>query len=214
MKKPRLQPAHIFVICLLVGVLVVSALLLVRLLRSFQPTGTGPQADASQSDGGDGSTAPSRPGTSQVEDFPPSHTYGALTLYYDEAQLTETTAEDGRVTLLPASGEEVPRLDFQQLDVTLESFDDEELQRFAVGLLQAYYIDAPETASVEVAADEVFLNAFSLTAPAQGEVPAMTARVRFLQDGSSLWYMALLQPSEGASNAALQLSYETAWVNR
>lgn len=139
------------------------------------------------------------------------HLYGTLRLSYDKnALVSETESPKTRVTLLAKEGEALPRLDAQVLDGT--GLGDSEQIRLAVGLLQAYYTDPPETEAVTVGPDPDMESGYVLEAPAVGETPAMTARVRFLPTGAKLWYLVLLCPKETAPGDALAAAYEGAAI--
>ena len=55
--------------------------------------------------------------------------------------------------------------------------------------------------------------AFILNVPATEEIPAITARVRFLDAQDGLWYLTLLYPSEGQAPGSLLRAYESAAAN-
>ena len=139
------------------------------------------------------------------------HLYGTLRLSYDKNALTsETEDPKTRVTLLEKDGETLPRLDAQVLNGT--DLGDAERIRLAVGLLQAYYTDPPETEAVRVGPDPDLELGYVLEVPAVGETPDMAARVRFLPTGAKLWYVVLLYPKESTPVEALVTAYEGAAI--
>ena len=143
----------------------------------------------------------------------PAQTFGGLTVYYEDSVLHRVDGEGNLATLLPNPEKQTVRLDMQPLDGVLKDLEQEEIQRLAVGLLQSYYVDAPETASITAVADESLQYAWSLEVPATGGAPALSARVRFLEADDGLWYLLLLWPSEEEAHDALITAYETATAN-
>ena len=139
------------------------------------------------------------------------HLYGTLRLAYDKkALVSETESPKTRVTLLTKEGEALPRLDAQVLDGS--GLEEAEQIRLAVGLLQAYYTDPPETEAVTAGPDPDLELGYVLEAPAVGETPAMAARVRFLPTGAKLWYVVLLYQKDTPPGDALTAAYEGAAI--
>lgn len=137
------------------------------------------------------------------------HLYGTLRMSYDgNALVSETEDPKTRITLLTKEGETLPRLDAQVLDGA--ALGESERVRLAVGLLQAYYTDPPSSKTLNAAPDADLEQGYVVEAPAVGETPAMTARVRFLPTGPKLWYLVLLYPSGTAPDEALVTAYEGA----
>lgn len=128
-----------------------------------------------------------------------------LALTYDPDQL-KLTENSGLYTLLPISGGKTPRMDMQQLPTSLDALTDEELDRLAIGILQAYYYVAPKTEDIVLRDTEKTENSYFtvLTAPAYENVPEMNARLRMIQVGSQLWYAVMLLPEDGNTSALEQ----------
>ena len=212
MEKRKVNVRVILLVAVLVVALAAALVVLLRLFGSFQSADT-----AVQTPNGQQTTAPEQPtqGDGGTESRPaagtlPSHAVGSLTLYYAEGALQEVPVAEGVTSLLPDWNETLPRLDAQRLDGSLEDLTDGELQQLAVGLVQAYYVDAPATGEISAAADDAVSDGLRLELPATDDAPALSARVRFLEAADGLWYVALLSPGGETVPDALTTAYETA----
>lgn len=128
-----------------------------------------------------------------------------LALTYDPGAL-KLSENGGLYTLLPASGGKLPRMDMQQLSSSLDELADEDLNRLAIGILQAYYYVAPKTEDVVLSETEKTENSYFtvLDAPAYEQAPAMRAKFRLIQAGSQLWYAIELLPEDADTTAVEQ----------
>ncbi len=198
MEKRKVNVRVILLIAVLVVALAAALVVLLRLFGSFQSADT-----AVQTPDGQQTTAPEQPtqGDGGTE---------SRTLYYAEGALQEVSVAEGVTSLLPDWNETLPRLDAQRLDGSLEDLTDGELQQLAVGLVQAYYVDAPATGEISAAADDAVSDGLRLELPATDDAPALSARVRFLEAADGLWYVALLSPGGETVPDALTTAYETA----
>lgn len=132
----------------------------------------------------------------------------SLALTYDPGAL-KLTENGGVYTLLSTGGGSTPRMDMQQMLSSLDRLSDEELDRLAAGVLQAYYYVAPKTEDIVLSAVERTENSYyaHLDAPAYENAPAMEADFRLIQAGGQLWYAMVLLP-EGADTAAFQQAFD------
>lgn len=132
----------------------------------------------------------------------------SLALTYDPTQL-KLTENGGVYTLLSTAGGSTPRMEMQQLLSSLDQLSDEELDRLAAGLLQAYYYVAPKTEDVALSDVARTENSYyaHLSAPAYENAPAMEAEVRLIQAGGQLWYAIALLPAD-ADTAAFQQAFD------
>ena len=214
-QRKKVDLRTILLVAIPVCVLIVALVFLVRLFGSFQSDPAETQDQSQQSVETSGQT--DRPASSDGEQTSgldlPAQTVGGLTVYYEDGVLHRVDGEGDLVTLLPDLDEPTVRLDMQPLNGSLGDLEQEEIQRLAVGLLQGYYVDAPETSSITAAADESLQYAWSLEAPATDDAPALSARVRFLETDDDLWYLLLLCPSGEEIPDALTTAYETATVS-
>ena len=209
-QRKKIDVRTALLVAIPVCVLIVALVFLVRLFGSFQsdPAETQDQPSAETSGQTDLPSA-SQPELPEGLDLP-AQTVGGLTLYYADGALQRVDGEGSLVTLLPDLDEPTVRLDMQPLNGSIQDLEQAEIQRLAVGLLQSYYVDAPETSAITAAADESLQYAWSLEAPATGDAPALSARVRFLEASDGLWYLLLLRPSAEKAPDALTTAYETA----
>lgn len=131
-----------------------------------------------------------------------------LALTYDQEAL-KLSEKGGVYTLQSVSGGATPRMDMQQLLSSLDQLSDEELDRLAAGVLQAYYYTAPKTEDIALSDVERTENSYYafLRAPAYENAPAMEARFRLVQAGGQLWYAMVLLP-EGADTEAFQQAFD------
>lgn len=136
-----------------------------------------------------------------------TYTYGSMRLEMPGDLLLEENRDKTRISVRLGT-ETLPRLDGQQLQAMAPSGEEE--VRLAAGLLQAYYADPPETDAITVTADADLDHAYTVETAAQGETPAMAARVRFLQRGNELWYLILLHDAGEEPAAPLQSVFESA----
>ncbi len=144
-------------------------------------------------------------------DLPEPHDFGTLRLYYDPGAL-QSEERDDQMTFRPLQyTDEFPRLDAQTL--TGQDLTAEERTRLAVGLLQAYYADPPATADVSVTEDTGLDQGYFLRCDAMGEIPAMAARVRFLEADAQLWYLILLYSDGDTPDETLNAVFESASVS-
>ncbi len=211
-RKEHLRTALLVAIpvCLLIAALV----FLLQAMGSFGDPDAGTAQGDPVEEGYRDPAHASDPQTGQTgADAGEAHAIGRLTLYYDENTLRRADGENGLVTLLADGAEELPRMDLQLLDGSLQELDAGEIRRLAVGLLQAYYVDAPASDRVTADEDPALEHAFILNVPAAEEIPAITARVRFLDAQDGLWYLTLLYPSEGQAPGSLLRAYESAAAN-
>lgn len=132
----------------------------------------------------------------------------SLALTYDSAQL-KLSENGGLYTLSSVEGGSTPRMDMQQMMSSLEQLSDEELDRLAAGVLQAYYYVAPKTEDILLSDVERTENSYyaHLGAPAYENAPAMEADFRLIQAGGQLWYAIVLLP-EGADVQAFQQAFD------
>ncbi len=146
-----------------------------------------------------------------------THRYGGLVWTYDSALLQEQSSTEGSTSaLLAKDGENLPRMDFQKIEMELRLLMQKEVDRIAVGLVQEYYVNPPASDSITVTSsmDTRFYEA-TLIVPAHEDAPAMQAHVRILQDGTKAWYAISLVPeqtdvavSEALSRAMQSLQLE------
>lgn len=134
---------------------------------------------------------------------------GKLLLTYDSDALR--LIEDGALTtLLEASSDaDTPRMDLQKLPGKLGMLRDSELERIAIGLMQAYYYHPQHTEDVALTVLQNDRNEFSavMHIPAIDDAPAAVCTVRLLAVGDELWAAVLLQP-EGAESTALTNAFQ------
>ena len=188
-RKEHLRTALLVAIpvCLLIAALV----FLLQAMGSFGDPDAGTAQGDPVEEGYRDPAHASDPQTGQTgADAGEAHAIGRLTLYYDENTLRRADGENGLVTLLADGAEELPRMD-----------------------LQPYYVDAPAADRVTADEDPALEHAFILNVPAAEEIPAITARVRFLDAQDGLWYLTLLYPSEGQAPGSLLRAYESAAAN-
>lgn len=132
----------------------------------------------------------------------------SLALTYD-SELLKLSENGGLYTLSSVEGGSTPRMDMQQMMSSLDRLSDEELDRLAAGVLQAYYYVAPKTEDIvlsDVARTENSYYAH-LSAPAYENAPAMEADFRLIQAGGQLWYAMVLLP-EGADTQAFRQAFD------
>ena len=213
MKKRKLEPRTILLVAIPLCLLAVALFFLIRAMNSIGSPADG-AADPSQQlseDGQQGHSSSTGDDVSSSQSAQ-AQTIGQLVLYYDDGVLERVDGDNGLVSLLPDDAEQVPRLDLQPLGGSMQDLSDAEIQRLAVGLLQAYYVDAPATDAIAVSADQTLQHAFFLEVPATEDAPALTAQVRFLEASDGLWYLLLLHASEETAPADLLAAYETVAV--
>ena len=131
---------------------------------------------------------------------------GALTGYYDAAAMAGNVDADTGVTSVVLQEESMARVDVQGISGSFDLLTEEEMQRVAVGILQAYYYVAPATADISCT-DAVMSETdytVQLSAPATSEAPAAVATVRLIKADGRLWYAAALCP-EGSECGELPL---------
>ena len=205
-----------FLLILALVLVAVSVILIVRQVKNISGSTPGdvPQdAQTSQTVQTPGDTTPATPDapadTQTPEGTPLKFANGALTLYYDDAQLHPTRS--GQLeSLLPLAEGQTARLDVQPLNATLKMLKDAELSRICVGVLQAYYYAAPATDDVAVTVLEDSDGVFdaSLHADAYGGAPDVDARVKLVEVDGALWCVSAIYPA-GEDCAALQAAFET-----
>lgn len=216
MRKRNINWRLLIPVVLLVCALIVAGFFLVRLMGSFS-SGDG-QTPAVQPEDGTSAVTPQPDGAGGTASQPaavpdyPAHAEGALTMYYDDAAVTRSQAESGVVSLVTEATASLPRLDLQCLDGDLTELSADELQQVAVGLVQAYYVDAPATDSLTVSVDQTLRSAFVIDAPETADAPALTAQVRFLQASDGLWYLVLLTRADAEAPPALLVAYQSVTV--
>lgn len=140
----------------------------------------------------------------------PRHTIGGVAVYYEDGALTDTISQDHGIALTLPGGETLPRMDLQGISGSWGSLSDSERETLAAAVVQSYYVDGPATGQVEVRTDSAVDRGYLVTIPETGDAPAVTARVRFIQNGQTLWIVSLLETTEAAGNALLQSVYESA----
>ena len=205
-----------FLLILALVLVAVSVILIVRQVKNISGSTPGdvPQdAQTSQTVQTPGDTTPATPETPADTQTPEGVSVkfadGALTLYYDDAQLHPTRS--GQLeSLLPLAEGQTARLDVQPLNATLKMLKDAELSRICVGALQAYYYAAPATDDVAVTVLEDSDGVFdaSLHADAYGGAPDVDARVKLLEVNGTLWCVSAIYPA-GEDCAALQAAFDT-----
>lgn len=158
-------------------------------------------------------TLPSTPITEQTADQPMreadvTHQNDGAKWTYDSALLQETSPTNGAyVAFLPKDGSTLPRMDLQRVPMEMRLLLPEELDRFAVALVQEYYVNPPKTEDIAVTGtfSETEYRA-ELRIPAHEDAPEMTAQVRVLQLGKNVWYAVTLIPTDADAATALALS--------
>ena len=134
---------------------------------------------------------------------------GKLLLTYDSDALT--LIEDTELTTLleKASGAQTPRMDLQKLPSKLGMLRDSELERIAIGLMQAYYYHPQHTEDVDLTVLRNDKQEFAavMQVPSIDDAPAAVCSVRLMAVGDELWAAVLLQP-EGTENAALTSAFQ------
>ena len=204
--KHRVNPRTVVLIAVIVCLVAAAVVLLIRFFPSF---GDAPQQEQVQ----ESPDAPLSPavGTEDTDASSVSaHQIGQLTVSFAEGALTRVDSDNGLVTLLPDTARDLPRLDFLNLEGSLQDLTEEEIQQLAVGLVQAYYVDAPAASELTVTVDETMLHAFFLEVPAVDDASALSAQVRFLETSDGLWCLLLLHTADEAAPSALLSAYETA----
>ena len=205
-----------FLLILALVLVAVSVILIVRQVKNISGSTPGdvPQdAQTSQTVQTPGDTTPATPETPADTQTPEGVSVkfadGALTLYYDDAQLHPTRS--GQLeSLLPLAEGQTARLDVQPLNATLKMLKDAELSRICVGVLQAYYYAAPATGDVTVTVLEDSDGVYdaALHADAYGGAPDVDARVKLVEVNGTLWCVSAIYPA-GEDCAALQEAFET-----
>ena len=146
----------------------------------------------------------------QTKPQAPRHTFGGVAVYYEDGALTDTISQTHGIALTLPGGEALPRIDLQGISGSWGSLSDSERETLAVGVVQSYYVDGPAAEQVEVRADSAVERGYLVTVPETEDAPAVTARVKFLQVGQTLWIVSLLETTEAAGNELLQSVYESA----
>ena len=208
-----------FLLILALVLVAVSVILIVQQVKNISgstPEGTPQDAQTSQTSqtaqvSGDTTPAASNEpaDTKTPEGTPVKFADGALTLYYDDAQLHPTRS--GQLeSLLPLAEGQTARLDVQPLSATLKMLKDAERSRICVGALQAYYYAAPATGDVALTVLEDSDGVFdaALHADAYGGAPEVDARVKLVEADGTLWCISAIYP-EGEDCAALQAAFDT-----
>ena len=209
MNKGKVNVRVVVLVVVLAAALVAAVIVLMRLLGSFQSPTTPAQDPGQQTTDAPQTGEPPAETDDAAPENLPAQSVGKLTLYYADDALQRVDSESGLTTLLTGT-EQLPRLDLQRVDGSLQELTDAELQRLSVGLVQSYYVDAPATDAISAAADGVLQDAWVVETPATDDAPALTARVRFLEGSDGLWYLLLLCPAEEQVPDALMTAYETA----
>ena len=131
---------------------------------------------------------------------------GALVGYFDEKTMALCTDADTGVTSVVLREQSGARVDLQAVSGSFERLSEEELQRAAIGILQAYYYVPPATADISCT-DAVKTGqeyTVQLSAPATADAPAVAATVRLMDAGGELWYAVCLCPA-GSDGGELPL---------
>ena len=127
---------------------------------------------------------------------------------YDSALLQENSLGSGTHTAFtPKDGGELPRMDLQRVPMELRLLLPEELDRFAVALVQEYYVNPPKTDDISLVGTygETEYSA-EMHVPAHEDAPEMTAQVRVLQLGKNVWFAVTLVPTDTDAELSLALS--------
>lgn len=229
LKRNTLNILIILAVVLLLAALFSAAVLVVDLLRTQEPAAPVQQPSAPE----EPSSPDAQPGAPTAQQ-PPADTDGprpdALTppfdgsrqelladgrllVYYDPEALKLTTDGEGLYSLVGLDGATTPRVDLQALPAALSELENDELERLAIGIVQAYYYLAPETGDFTVSSAERTADGYSaeLLAPAYDGAPAVTAKVRLMQLDKKLWYAVALLP-EGADTTAVLQAFDNLTV--
>ncbi|MBQ5749512.1 MAG: hypothetical protein IIV87_05075 [Oscillospiraceae bacterium] len=137
-----------------------------------------------------------------------SHQKDGVKWTYDSALLQENSLGTGTHTAFtPKDGGELPRMDLQRVPMEMRLLLPQELDRFAVALLQEYYVNPPKTEDISLVATyaETEYSA-ELHVSAHDDAPEMTAQVRLLQLGKNVWYAVTLVPTDTDAELSLALS--------
>lgn len=207
MSHRRLNPRTIVILAVIVCLVAAAVFLLLRFFPSFGSRAeTTPNTAQQDTDSPAVSVGGSEePVSSQASD----QKIGSLTVAYSDAELIRVDGDNGLVTLLSDAAQALPRLDLQNLDGSLQDLTDEEIQQLAVGMVQAYYVDAPVSDTISVTVDQTLLHAYLVDVPAASDAPALSAQVRFLEASDGLWCLVLLHAADQDAPAALLSAYET-----
>ena len=158
-------------------------------------------------------TLPSTPITEQTVDQTSretdvTHSKDGVKWTYDSALLQETSPTTGAyVAFLPKDSSALPRMDLQRVPMEMQLLLPAELDRFAIALVQEYYVNPPKTEDIAVTGtfSQTEYRA-DLRIPAHDDAPEMTAQVRVLQLGKNVWYAVTLVPADADAETALALS--------
>lgn len=214
--RRRNRGKRIAIICLCAAIVLSAAALLFFFRdRIFHPDAPTP-TEASRITQGSDAPSDAAATTEPTRETEPEATIGGssvaladgrLLLTYDSDALTLTG--DDRLTTLLSSADDTPRMDIQKLPGRLGMLRDSELERVAIGLMQAYYYHPQKTEDVDLT---VILNtkaefSAAMQIPAIDDAPAAVCSVRLLAVGDELWAAVLLQP-DGAESAALSNAFQ------
>lgn len=217
-RRRRQRGKKIVIICLCVAiVLAAAALLFFFRERIFGGSDAVPvQTDESGITASTASTdkEPTKKPTEKTTETPLHGTEvtladGKLLLTYDSDALS--LIEDAKLTSLveKSSDAQIPRMDLQKLLSKLGMLRDSELERIAIGLMQAYYYHPQHTEDVDLTVLRNDRQEFAaeMQVPAIDDAPAAVCSVRLMAVGDELWAAVLLQP-DGMENSALTSAFQ------
>ena len=215
--RRRSRKKRVVIVCLCVAVLLAAAALLFffreRIFRSEEATPPATPAATDASGSAIGTEASTEAATeAPVRGREVLLANGKLLLTYD-ADALSLINDSGLTTLLEKSSDaETPRMDIQKLPGKLGMLRDSELERIAIGLMQAYYYHPQHTEDVSLTVVRNDKEEFAATMqiPAIDDAPAAVCSVRLLAAGDELWAAVLLQP-EGTENDTLANAFE--WLS-
>ncbi len=224
LKRNTLNIAIILVIVLVIAAIFAVAVLVVDLSRPAQPAQTQQPEQSTQPVQTQQPEQPDelRPADSvgmEDEITPPFDgcmeflADDRLILTYDDTKLKFISSASGLFSLVGLDEEETPRMDLQRLSTSLGELETSELERLAIGILQAYYYVAPQTEQITVQNASRSAEAYTaeLSAPAYDSAPAVTAKIRMMQLDKQFWYAIALMP-EGADTAAVEQAFDNLTV--
>ena len=207
-RRKRRRRRRILIVCLILAVVLAAAVLLFvfrdRIFHSEEPVPTdasgvpvsteAPVADTSESEDSDGTLMLAE---------------GKLLLTFDSDVLSLIQNGDLTTLLNRASDADTPRMDIEKLPSKLGMLRDSELERIAIGLMQAYYFHPQHTEDVALTVLRNDKSEFSavMEVPAIDDAPAAVCTVRLLAVGDELWAAVLLVP-EGTESPALTTAFE------
>ena len=206
--RRRKRGKRILIICLCAAVVLAAAVLLFvfrdRIFRSADPMPTDASGDPITTEAATEEMTEAAARGREV-----TLANGELLLTYDSDALTLIKDTELTTLLDKSSDADTPRMDVQKLPGKLGMLRDSELERIAIGLMQAYYYHPQHTEDVALTVLQNDKSEFSaaMQVPAIDDAPAAVCSVRLLAVGDELWAAVLLQP-EGAENTALTNAFQ------